>query len=62
MVRNNKLNMAKKKYTKLEIGALAHAFDKTFVTIQRWIDEDNIILTTPKAQEVLNSLTKTKIN
>lgn len=48
----------KKKYTKTEIGALADAFGKSLATIQRWVKSGNIILTTPKAQGILDRTNK----
>ena len=36
------------------IGALADAFDKSFMTIQRWIKNNDIILTTDIGQKIFN--------
>ena len=46
----------KKEYTKKQILELSIAFEKDPVTIKRWIQNENDILTSDKAKEVLLSL------
>lgn len=43
----------KSKYTQYQIGALADAFDKSLLTIQRWIAKKDDRLTSEKAKSVL---------
>lgn len=38
------------------IGALADAFDKSFITISRWVKTDNHILTSDTARAVFSRL------
>jgi hypothetical protein len=45
--------ISKKKYTNQEIGALADAFGKSLLTIQRWIDSCDDRLISDKARGVI---------
>lgn len=45
--------MAKKKYTLVEIAILAITFGKSTQTINRWIIQNNDILTSEKAKAAL---------
>lgn len=45
--------MGKDKYTNKEIGALADAFKKSLLTIQRWIEKNDDRLTSEKAKKAL---------
>jgi hypothetical protein len=50
---NNGIMGTKKKSISREvIGALADAFDKSTLTIQRWVASGNLLLTTDKAKAV----------
>lgn len=42
-----------KKLSNVTIAELADAFGKSIKTITRWIESDSILLTTPKAQEII---------
>jgi hypothetical protein len=46
----------KKQYNELEIGALAFVFKKKIETIQRWIENESIMLTTIKAISVIEKV------
>lgn len=48
--------MAKAKLPTEIINQLAEAFGKSPKTIYRWVANKNILLTTPKAQEILRSV------
>lgn len=37
------------------LGALADAFGKSVITIQRWVDNDSDLLTSEKAKEVFKN-------
>ena len=50
--------MGKKEYSSLEIGALATAFNKSLLTIQRWIAKKDDRLTSEKAKSALLKLKK----
>lgn len=43
-------------FDKTLIGALADAFDKSFITIERWIESGDDRLTSEKAKEVYKKL------
>lgn len=49
-----------KTYTATEIGLLADAFGKDLQTIQRWIKNNNPILTSDVAKEALSKFIKPK--
>lgn len=51
-----------KRYDRTTIGALAEAFDKSFITIVRWIAANDDRLTSDKAQNVYRSVAQRKIN
>jgi len=46
----------KSRYTNLEVGALADAFRKSIITIQRWIDKNDDRLTSDKAKSALKKV------
>ena len=48
----SKTTSAKPEVPQRIIGALADAFGKSYLTIQRWIDANNDLLTSDKAKEV----------
>lgn len=48
----------KKEYSNAEIGALADAFGKSLLTIQRWIACNDDRLTSDKAKECLKEIRK----
>ena len=50
--------MAKKKYTVVEVALLATAFNKSTQTINRWILQNNDILTSERAKSALLKLKK----
>lgn len=50
--------MQKRKYSKVEIGLIAQAFDKSLLTIQRWIAKKDDRLTSEKAKSALNKIKK----
>lgn len=43
----------KQKYSPVQIGALAQAFDKDFITIKRWISKNDDRLTSERAKNAL---------
>lgn len=43
----------KQKYSKAEIGALADAFNKSFITVERWVNSNDDRLTSEKAKNAL---------
>ncbi len=50
----------KVEYTNEIIGALADAFDKSVLTIQRWIDANDDRLTSDRAKAVFEKFKLTK--
>lgn len=49
--------MSKKKFDSLEIGALAKCFNKSLLTIQRWIKKGDDRLSSDKARKALYDAT-----
>ena len=54
--------MAKKQYTLIEIALLATAFNKSTQTINRWILQNNDLLTSEKAKSALLKVKSSNIN
>lgn len=50
--------MKKKQYTLIEVALLATAFNKSTQTINRWIIQNNDILTSEKAKSALLKVEK----
>jgi hypothetical protein len=47
-------------FDKLTIGALADAFEKSYITIERWIESEDDRLTSEKAKEVYKKLSSVR--
>lgn len=62
MNKANSATPALKKYSSIEIGALAEIFEKSPETIKRWIAANDDILTSDRAKEAIQSVAHLKSN